>query len=612
MDIRKHILFLSIILLISLLNSCHSKKEGMQHPPITLHLPTDILHQEHNAFCYGGYRENTREITPSIQEVKEDLKILNALGTTFIRTYNTQQYSHARITLEAIQQLKQEIPDFEMHVMLGVWMECQDAWSGNPDHTKGNIINNIAEITAAIDLTRKYPDIVKIIAVGNEAMVHWAGYHVTPKIITDEVVRLKTLRQSGLLPQHILITSSDNYASWGGGSEDYHTEELNELISEVDFISLHTYPFHDTHYNASFWTTPLEDMHLSKEEKIRKAIRRSSNYAQQQYHSVKQYLEKIGIKKPIHIGETGWATTSNSLYGNQGSKAADEYKAALYYQAIREWTKKENITCFYFEAFDEKWKDAAQPLGSENHFGLINLKNEIKYALWDEAEKFNKKGLKRNNQPLSKSYFGDKDKLINHSLTPPSIEEMGYLKLEYPNNKKNTLGETILGKYYIIQYPNNTLDAKIISYPSSTIKLNAWEGTCHIKMNIKNIIEIQSGTGNWWGCGLELENTSVGENLNLFKEGSIQFEIRGNTQSSFFLGYLTGHYTKGNLKENAISFGPEEKYSIHSEWQTFSIPVSDLNQGAVQSENISAPLFIKGKNNFDGGNIEIRNIFYSQ
>ena len=41
------------------------------------------------------------------------------------------------------------------------------------------------------------------------------------------------------------------------------------------------------------------------------------------------------------------------------------------------------MSCFYFEAFDEKWKDAANSLGSENHFGLFNINGQAKYALWD-------------------------------------------------------------------------------------------------------------------------------------------------------------------------------------------------------------------------------------
>ena len=50
---------------------------------------------------------------------------------------------------------------------------------------------------------------------------------------------------------------------------------------------------------------------------------------------------------------------------------------------MREWTDAKGISCFYFEAFDEQWKDANHPEGSENHFGLITLDGQAKYALWD-------------------------------------------------------------------------------------------------------------------------------------------------------------------------------------------------------------------------------------
>jgi exo-beta-1,3-glucanase (GH17 family) len=89
-------------------------------------------------------------------------------------------------------------------------------------------------------------------------------------------------------------------------------------------------------------------------------------------------MESLGVNKPVHIGETGWATMCNDHYGNSGSKATDEYKSALYYKLMREWSNKQGISLIYFEAFDEQWKDSGNALGSENHFGLINLKSEAK------------------------------------------------------------------------------------------------------------------------------------------------------------------------------------------------------------------------------------------
>ena len=32
------------------------------------------------AISYGGYRSNTREVQPSLEELKEDIRILHAMG----------------------------------------------------------------------------------------------------------------------------------------------------------------------------------------------------------------------------------------------------------------------------------------------------------------------------------------------------------------------------------------------------------------------------------------------------------------------------------------------------------------------------------------------------
>jgi hypothetical protein len=65
--------------------------------------------------------------------------------------------------------------------------------------------------------------------------------------------------KKGELPETLWITSSDNFASWGGGGSEYHKDDLNELIKAVDYISMHTYPMHDTHYNPDFWGVREEE-----------------------------------------------------------------------------------------------------------------------------------------------------------------------------------------------------------------------------------------------------------------------------------------------------------------------------------------------------------------
>ena len=376
------------------------------------------------AISYGGYRHNTRDIQPTMDELKEDLKILSSFGIKILRTYNLQ-LDQAPNILKAIKELKMSDADFEMYIMLGAWIDCENAWTENPNHEKENESANAIEIQKAINLANMYPEIVKIIAVGNEAMVNWAwSYYVKPRVILNWVNYLQDLKKHNKLPENLWITSSDNFASWGGGEESYHTEDLNSLIKAVDFISMHTYAFHDTHYNPSFWKFNKNLKNdFSDLEIINKSMDNVHEYTISQYNSVKNYLDKIGVKKQVHIGELGWSTVSNELYGNNGTHAADEYKQALFFKKIREWTIKEKISCFYFEAFDEPWKDSQNnPNGSENHFGLFTVDGKAKYALWENVDNGSFKGLTRNGNSITKTFNGNSETLFNSILTPPEIE----------------------------------------------------------------------------------------------------------------------------------------------------------------------------------------------
>nr|WP_197056986.1 glycosyl hydrolase family 17 protein [Cellulophaga sp. Hel_I_12] len=382
----------------------------------------DILgNSEYLAISYGGYRAISREIQPTLDELKEDMKLLSAMGVKVIRTYNVQlPLPHAANILKAISELKQEDSNFEMYVMLGAWIDCLNAWTDQMPNHDVESPNNAAEIDRAVALANNYPDIVKVLAVGNEAMVKWAtSYFVQPKVILKWVNHLQELKRLKKLPKDLWITSSDDFASWGGGDSMYHCEDLNQLIKAVDYISVHSYPYHNTHYNPEFWGIPEEEHSLSEIEKIDNAMKRALEFSKNQYHATVNYMKRLGVHKPVHIGETGWASVSNDFYGQNGSKATDEYKQGLYYKLMREWTNSAGISCFYFEAFNEKWKDAHNPNGSENHFGLFKINGEAKYPLWDLVDKGIFKGLTRNGNPITKTYKGNREDLMPHVLVPP-------------------------------------------------------------------------------------------------------------------------------------------------------------------------------------------------
>ena len=379
--------------------------------------------KDYLAISYGGYREATRDVQPTLVELKEDMKILSAMGIRILRTYNVQ-LQQAPNLLKAISQMKEEDPSFEMYVMLGAWIDCKNAWTDLPPDHDVESEQNEGEIARAVALANQYPDIVKVLAVGNEAMVKWAeSYYVQPSVILKWVTYLQELKKEGKLPADLWITSSDDFASWGGGDDIYHTEDLEKLMEAVDYISMHTYPYHYSHYTPEFWHVPEDQVELSDKEKIDAAMLRAKEMAISKYDSVSNYMKSLGIDKPIHIGETGWASVSSGHYGPKGSKATDEYKQALYHQHMREWTDAAGISCFYFEAFNEKWKDAHNKKGSENHFGLFTIDGQAKYPLWELVDKGTFEGLTRNGNPITKTYEGDLDALMEDVLVPPTKEE---------------------------------------------------------------------------------------------------------------------------------------------------------------------------------------------
>ena len=397
------------------------EKDGSYcYPNYTLDNGQLLLGNNHYAaISYSGYRTTTRTVEncPSVEEIKEDMKILSAMGTKLIRTYNTQIFPQSSRILQAIRELKQADPDFEMYVMLGAWIQCEGAYGSSPNHLKEDLQLNKREIDTAVALANQHPDIVKIIAVGNEAMVTWQVHFVPASVILKWVKHLKQARMTGQIPDNILVTTSDNWAALGGQPQ-YHNDNLRALLKQIDFVSLHTYAFHDTYYDPALkWAVPPEEADLPLQQQAKRAVQRAIAHQMNQFNAVKEYLSKNGIQKDIHIGETGWASLDNAHYGNDGTCAANEYNTKLFYDAVRQWTTNKNITCFYFEAFDEPWKSDGTA-GSEGHFGLFTVDGKAKYPLWGKVDAGAFKSLTRGGHPITKTHHGNESMILKELKAP--------------------------------------------------------------------------------------------------------------------------------------------------------------------------------------------------
>ncbi|WP_019026147.1 glycosyl hydrolase family 17 protein [Colwellia piezophila] len=301
-----------------------------------------------NAICYSGYREgqNPREaIYPSYEEIKEDLLIL-AENWRFLRLYDCGP--HAEIVLKVI---NNEALDFK--IMLGVDMAAE---MSNPNCPWGaefsektlseNRQANIEQINKLIILTKKYPQIINSVSVGNEASVDWTDHMVPVSNLIDYVRLIKSNIEQP-------VTFCENYVPW--------TNKLEALVAELDFISIHTYPA---------WEY--------------KTMADAIEYTKQNYYSVAHHYPNT----PVVITEAGWTTASNGR-GIETWNASEELQAA-YYQQLLAWTDQENILTYVFEAFDEPWKGSSHPQEPEKHWGLFNVDRTPKLVMKELYNKVNK------------------------------------------------------------------------------------------------------------------------------------------------------------------------------------------------------------------------------
>ncbi|MEM6691826.1 MAG: hypothetical protein AAF664_20525, partial [Planctomycetota bacterium] len=210
-----------------------------------------------------------------------------------------------------------------------------------------------------------------------------------------------------------------------------------------------------------------------------------------------------------------------------------------------------------------------------------------------------------------KTLDGNESELKKTLLVIPSMRDLGGLALATVNDQRS-VGEEVYESQYVILHDSLKLEAKNeTTFPSELVKLNVWEGTCGMELGEKKI-SIATGTGDWWGCALEIQGEGKGENLSKFLPGTLHFEIRGDTQSSFQMGYQSGTFNAGSQVDHFVVFGADNKNKLSSEWAKYSIPIKDLSQTTPESlGDVTSLLFFKGANNFDGKSIEVRRIYWS-
>lgn len=307
------------------------------------HSSNNLISGQVMAVAYSGFREGQHPdrgdgaVNPSRAEILEDLNIMVEHGFTLIRMYDAGENSVT--TLELIRQHK-----LPVKILLGMWLQAEVSnhegcpWLHEPipgAELAANTKLNAVEIERGIRLANQYKDIVVAVNVGNEALVSWNDHMVTIDSIISYVRHVqKSIDQP--------VTVADNYEWW--------ISDGAPLAAVVDFLGVHTYPAWEEKTIDEALAYTIENM-----DRVHAAL----------------------PGKPVAILEAGWATTA-SEFGDRASEA----NQTRYYQELEGWATEQNITVFFFEAFDEPWKgDPDNPLGAEKHWGLFKVDRTAKEVI---------------------------------------------------------------------------------------------------------------------------------------------------------------------------------------------------------------------------------------
>lgn len=298
-----------------------------------------------NAICYSGFRDGQQPggICPSYDEIKEDLLTLQT-DWNYLRLYDCDE--HAERVIEVI---RNEKLDFK--IMLGAYIVAEMnnpacPWGGgvyDEIQLEQNKTINYSKIQKLITWANNYPDIIFTVSLGNEACVEWTDHFVSVERVVSFANEVKNnIKQP--------ITYCDNYVPW--------LNYLKPLVEVIDFISIHTYPV---------WEY--------------KHIHEALNYTIANYESVTSQFPH----KPVVITEAGWATNSNGKGINVEN--ANEINQKIYFDELMNWSTKNQILTFYFEAFDENWKGSSDPMEPEKHWGLYKSDRSPKFVFENKYSK---------------------------------------------------------------------------------------------------------------------------------------------------------------------------------------------------------------------------------
>lgn len=505
-------------------------------------LPSDF--QTRKAVNYSPYRTTAAGINnkPTSESsnanfrahIEEDLQLLMDGRFTLIRLFDSST-DVSKVVLDVIKAKQLADPNFNMRVMLGIWI----------DKTDTNF--NQLEIARGVKLANDYKDIVLAVSVGNETMVSWNTWNPVPP--ATMLGYIQSVRSQIKQP----VTTDDNWAFFAK-----NTGEINDplkILNAIDFVSLHTYTLADTLSSDTKWD--WKQLGVSESARATAMMQAAVAGAKADFNAVRTYMDSIGLTQvPIIIGETGWKAEASKGEFYRAHPANQK----MYFDGMGTWLNSSATAkpkaIFTFAAFDEPWK------GTDDKWGLFTVDRKARYVV--------------------------------HDLYPASIREplpVESAAVFYPdiaNVKVTTNRFTLLTdatNASEVRLTNFDLfgwdtPANAYGYVLDTPAAAAYEGSHYL--SIVPAPNTSNDASKNYGWGFFIKPKSNEYDLSEFATGSLNFRIKTTYAGKLEFGFLTGSGSTGYDVYVALSSG-QYGYANDGAWHQVSIPMSVLRAAGAPS-----------------------------
>jgi exo-beta-1,3-glucanase (GH17 family) len=502
------------------------------------------------------------EVIPEAN-IKQDLDLLVAGGFGLIRLFDSSN-KVAGQTLGVIRKYNMNIK-----VMLGMYMQ------------NGDEPFNQAEIARGVALAQNYSDIVLAVSVGNENQVYWSFNSIRDDVM---VGYLSKVRKQIAQP----VTSDDNWA--------FYADAPKNVLDTIDFVSMHSYPELDTIFNPDTWDWKQKTVpsNLRAAAMMDAAIASAKN----EYSTVRNYLDSKNLSSlPVVIGETGWnaETTGNLKF------RAHPVNQKMYYDRLQAWAEQGKTgagpkAIFYFEAFDEPWKQ------SDDKWGLFNVKREARYVV---------QGL---NPPSTTwkyeagTYTEANAVYFVPPVIPAAIVENKYTLYSEAVLTSSEKRETWFGTVRMDAFGSGT------AYPEVTTAAAPGDG-------VRSIAISPNPENYGWGLLIQSNPGGSPANLSNFSNGNVNFSVKTTYAGKMEIGLSSDSAENGTQEAFLQIANGQYGYCNTGSWCQVSIPLQafvavnpKIDLRLVLSRFIIADRFSFTKNTQTSGlpTVSIDGIYWSK